>query len=247
MMKTNKLLLLGIVFCLAVVPIHAQKKSDRSYIRSGNRNYADSVWNKAEIKYRKAIDVNPASDDAKYNLGNTLYSNLITDTVQGGKPANEILEEIIQLYTDISKTEADDARMAQIQHNLGNAYYLYGVAQYSNGVENAKETLASSINAYKESLRLNPSDNETRFNLAKAKAVYNSVPKNPQSSDPNQQKNEDQQQEEESTTPPPVQENNNDISEENAEQILQSLMQDEKELQDRVQMKQEGKKLDKDW
>ena len=55
MMKTNKLLLFGIVFCLAVVPIHAQKKSDRSYIRSGNRNYADSVWNKAEIKYRKAI------------------------------------------------------------------------------------------------------------------------------------------------------------------------------------------------
>lgn len=248
-MKDHKLLLfiLMLGMCLSTCPLQAQKKSDRSYIRSGNRNYNDSVWNKAEIKYRKAIDVNPASADAKYNLGNTLYSSLVTDTVQGARPANEILEEIIQLYTEISKTETDETHLAQVQHNLGNALYLYGVAQYSNGVENAKETLAGSIDAYKESLRLNPSDNETRYNLAKAKAVYNSVPRSPQSSNPDQQKNDDQQQDDESTPPPPVQENNNDISEENAEQILQALMQDEKDLQERVQMKQDGKKLDKDW
>lgn len=246
-MRTKKYFFLTLILFFFLLPVQAQKKTDRSFVRSGNRSYADSVWNKAEVKYRKAIDLNPASAEAQFNLGNTLYSSLITDTVQGGKPANEILEEIIQLYSGLAQTEADDARKAQIQHNLGNAFYLYGVAQYSNGVENAKETLANSIRAYKESLRLNPSDNETRFNLAKAKAVYNSVPKSPQNPDPEQQRNENDQSDDQSTPPPPVQENNNDISEENAEQILQSLMQDEKELQDKVQMKQEGKKLDKDW
>lgn len=245
MMKYSRIIFVSLFLGILTLPIQAQKRSERSYIRSGNKAYKDSVWNKAEIKYRKAIDLNPASNDARYNLGNTLYNSVTTDTVQGDRTANEILDEVIESYINATKTETDDMKLAQAYHNLGNAYYLYGAAQYSSGVDKAKETLANSIMAYKESLRRNPSDNEERFNLAKAKVLYNSVPTNPQdqNQDQEQQQNQDQQQQQ----PEPPSEK--DISEDNAEQILQMLMQDEKDLQEKVQQmqQQQGKKLDKDW
>lgn len=246
-MKLQYFIPLFLLLSMLVLPGEAQKKTERSYIRSGNRSYNDSIWNKAEIKYRKALDLNPSCNDARYNLGNALYSGLINDSVQGEKPANEVLEEIIKVFNEATQNEQDNARLAQVYHNLGNACYLYGAAQYVNGVQQAKETLAKSIAAYKESLRLNPSDNETRFNLAKAKAIYNSVPSSPQ--DQNQDQNqEQQQQQDQQDQPQPEPPTERDMSEENAEQILQMLMQDEKDLQEKVQMQQQQtKKLDKDW
>lgn len=247
-MKYKYIIPLCLLLSMLVLPIEAQKKTDRSYIRSGNRSYNDSIWDKAEIKYRKALDLNPMSNDARYNLGNALYSGLINDTVQSGKPANEILDEVIKVFIEAIQNETDEARLAQIYHNLGNANYIYGTAQYINGVPQAKETLANSIAAYKESLRLNPSDNETRFNLAKAKAIYNSVPSSPQSQDQNQDQEQKQQPQDQQDKPQPEPPTERDISKENAEQILQMLMQDEKDLQEKVQMQQQQtKKLDKDW
>ena len=247
-MKIKYLISLSLLLSLIVLPTEAQKKTERSYIRSGNRSYNDSIWNKADIKYRKALDLNPVSNDAKYNLGNALYNGLINDSVQGEKPANEVMEEIIKVFTEATQNEQDDLRLSQVYHNLGNANYLYGAAQYVNGMPQAKETLANSIAAYKESLRLNPSDNETRFNLAKAKAIYNSVPSSPQSQDQNQDQEQQQQQQDQQDQPQPEPPTERDMSEENAEQILQMLMQDEKDLQEKVQMQQQQtKKLDKDW
>ena len=247
-MKKRSILSFFLLMGLLAMPAAAQKKTDRSYIRSGNRSYNDSIWKQADIKYRKAIELNPSSNDAKYNLGNTLYSGLITDTLQNGKPANEVLDEIIKVFTEAAQNETDDARLAQVYHNLGNANYIYGAAQYVNGMPQAKETLAQSILAYKESLRRNPSDNETRFNLAKAKAIYNSVPSSPQNQDQNQDQEEQQQQQDQQDNPQPEPPTERDMSEENAEQILQMLMQDEKDLQEKVQMQQQQtKKLDKDW
>lgn len=246
-MKINHILPFTLLLAFFVLPVEAQKKTERSYIRSGNRSYNDSIWNKAEIKYRKAIDLNPTSNDARYNLGNALYSGLINDTVQGEKPVEEVMKEIINVFNEATQNETDETRLAQVYHNLGNANYLYGAAQYVNGVPEAKETLAKSIAAYKEALRRNPSDNETRFNLAKAKAIYNSVPSSPQ--DQNQDQNqEQQQQQDQQDQPQPEPPTERDMSEENAEQILQMLMQDEKDLQEKVQMQQQQtKKLEKDW
>lgn len=48
------------------------QKSDRDYLRSGNKLYNDSLFVKAEVDYRKALEVNPKSTDAMFNLGNSL-------------------------------------------------------------------------------------------------------------------------------------------------------------------------------
>ena len=48
------------------------QKAERDYIRKGNRAFKDSVYVDAEVDYRKALDANPQSTIARFNLGNTL-------------------------------------------------------------------------------------------------------------------------------------------------------------------------------
>ena len=247
--------LLALLFSFVSQPVDAQKRTDRSYVRSGNRAYNDSLWHKAEIKYRKAMDMNVAYDDAKYNLANTLYSHLLTDSVPN-QQFSEVCKEIIDLYTASVANETDPMVKAAVNHNIGNTLYLRGIFEMNSRQQGIKETYAACINAYKEALRDNPADHETRYNLAKAKAIYNAVPpgnnqnqqdqqQEQQSSENDQQQQQDQQQEQQQQQ----QEQERDISKENAEQILQALMQDEKDLQEKAQKieNQKNRKLEKDW
>ena len=247
--------LLALLLCVVSQPVEAQKRTDRSYVRSGNRAYNDSLWHKAEIKYRKAMDMNVAYDDAKYNLANTLYSHLLTDSVPN-QQFGEVCQEIIDLYTASVANETNPMVKAAVNHNIGNTLYLRGLFEMNSRQQGIKETYAACINAYKEALRANPADHETRFNLAKAKAIYNAVPpgnnqnqqdqqQEQQSSENDQQQQQDQQQEQQQQQ----QEQERDISKENAEQILQALMQDEKDLQEKAQKieNQKNRKLEKDW
>ena len=247
--------LLVLLFCFVSQPVDAQKRTDRSYVRSGNRAYNDSLWHKAEIKYRKAMDMNVAYDDAKYNLANTLYSHLLTESVPN-QQFSEVCKEIIDLYTASVANETDPMVKAAVNHNIGNTLYLRGIFEMNSRQQGIKETYAACINAYKEALRDNPADHETRYNLAKAKAIYNAVPpgnnqnqqdqqQEQQSSENDQQQQQDQQQEQQQQQ----QEQERDISKENAEQILQALMQDEKDLQEKAQKieNQKNRKLEKDW
>ena len=63
---------IGLFFLLiAATTVHAQK-AERDLIRKGNRMYNDSVYENAEVNYRKALEINPKSTVAMYNLANTL-------------------------------------------------------------------------------------------------------------------------------------------------------------------------------
>lgn len=113
--------------------------SDRQYIRSGNRFYRQENYAKAEVEYRKALDKNSHNAQAMYNLGCAL--------MQQQKDSLAILQ-----LQNAGKTETAKLRKAMVYHNIGvicQKHRLYGDA----------------IEAYKESLRNNPSDDETRYNL----------------------------------------------------------------------------------
>ena len=241
-----------LLLALGVQPTMAQRRTDRSYVRSGNRAYSDSLWHKAEIKYRKATDMNPANIDAKYNLANTLYSHLVTDSVPS-EQFGEICQEIIELYTAAGANETDPMTKAAISHNIGNTLYLRGLFEMNARKEGVKQTYAACIDAYKDALRANPADHETRYNLAKAKAIYNAVPpgqnQNQQDQQQQEQKSSENQQQQQQEQQQQQQEQERDISKENAEQILQALMQDEKDLQEKAQKikNQKNRKLEKDW
>ena len=160
------------------------------------------------MNYRKAIDVNPKSAISMYNLGNTL--------MQQNK-----LQEAMEQFVAATKMEKDKGNLAQIYHNMGVIFH--------SGKDYAK-----AVEAYKESLRNNPKDNETRYNLALAQKMLKDQEQN--------QQNQDQQQQ-------PPQQQENQMSKENAEQLLKSVMQDEKDVQDKVKKQQviQGGRLEKDW
>lgn len=234
MIIRNKII--GIILLLMVAVSASAQKAERDYIRKGNRAYKDSTYINAEVNYRKAIDINPKSTIAMYNLGNTL--------IQQNK-----LQEAMEQYATAAKIEKDKSKLAQIYHNMGVIFH--------SGKDYAK-----AVEAYKESLRNNPKDNETRYNLALAQKMLKEQEQNQQNQEQNQdqdkkdkeneqdkqdqnkqdKQNQDQQQQQ-------SQPQDNKMSKENAEQLLKSVMQDEKDVQDKVKKQQviQGGRLEKDW
>ena len=217
----------------AVHTVFAQK-TDRDYIRSGNKLYNDSLFIKAEVDYRKALELNPKSTDAMFNLANALLMQ---------QKAKEAMEQ----YESVSKIEKDKEKLAQIYHNMG-------------VILQSSKQLPQCIEAYKESLRNNPKDDETRYNLALAQKQLKDQQQNQQNQDQQQQQqeqkedkqdqNKDQQeQNQDQQQQPQQQQNKNEMSKENAQQLLNAVMQDEKNVQDKVkkQIQIQGKKLEKDW
>ena len=189
---------LFILACSMVSNTFAQK-AERDYLRKGNRQYHDSAFVDAEVSYRKALEAKPTSAMSRYNLGNALLFQ--------NKP-----QEAMKEFEAASKMEHDKGKLASIYHNAG--VILQGAKQYQQAIE-----------AYKESLRNNPADHETRYNLALCQKLLKD------------QEQQNQQQDE------------NQMSKENAEQLLRSAMQDEKDVQDKVKKQQvlKGRKLEKDW
>ena len=230
----STLLLAGITHGLA------QDKTDRDYLRSGNKLYNDSLFIKAEVDYRKALELNPKSTDAMFNLANALLMQ---------QKAQEAMEQ----YQSVAKIEKDKLKLAQIYHNMG-------------VILQSSKQLPQCIEAYKESLRNNPKDEETRYNLALAQKLLKDQQQDQQNQDQQQQEQQQKQEEEkqeqnkdqqdqeqkrqeQQKNQQQQQQNKDEMSKENAQQLLNAVMQDEKNVQDKVkkQLQIQGKKLEKDW
>ena len=218
-------------FLLSAAGVSAQK-AERDYIRKGNRLFNDSVFVDAEVNYRKALEVNPKSAVSMYNLGNTLSQQ-------------QKFQEAMEQYDSASKIEKDKMKLAHIYHNMGVLFQ-------------AGKDYAKAVDAYKMSLRNNPADHETRYNLALAQKMLKDQQNQDQNKDQqqkqdqnkdkqNDQKKDDQKDQQQ---PPKPEKQDNQMSKENAEQLLNSVMQDEKDVQDKVKKQQkviQGGRLEKDW
>ena len=118
-------------------------QGDRQFTRHGNRLYHEQKFDKAEVEYRKAVSKNAQNSQALYNLGCALMMQQ--------KDSAAIIQ-----YQNAGKMETSKIRKAKVYHNIGvicQNHQMYGDA----------------IKAYEESLRNNPNDNETRYNLALCK------------------------------------------------------------------------------
>lgn len=223
-----------ILLLLTTISVSAQK-AERDFIRKGNRQFKDSVYVNAEVNYRKALDINPKSTISMYNLGNTL--------TQQNK-----LQEAMEQYVGATKIEKDKANLGQIYHNMGTIFM-------------SQKDYVKAVEAYKQSLRNNPKDDETRYNLALAQKLLKDQQQNQQNQDQSQEQkeqekeqdkqnqNKQEQQQNQDQQPPKPEKKDNEMSKENAEQLLKSVMQDEKDVQDKVKKQQvlKGGKLEKDW
>lgn len=228
---------------LAAPAAMAQKES--SDVRRGNKQYEQGNFSEAEVDYRRGLDKNDQSFEAHYNLGDALFRQ---------EKYPEALEQYTLAEKQLKGKDGEDSRkvkerLAATYHNIGNACY-------------AQQQFDKAVAAYQESLRRNPKDNDTRYNLVKAMQQLQQ-----QQQQQNQDQKQDQQQQNDSTQQqqqqPQQQEQQPDnqqnqdqqqqeqdqqMDKETAEQILQALEQDEQETQEKLQ-RQQGKKrrVEKEW
>lgn len=251
-------------YCIAIflfIPlcIHAQR-TDREFVRKGNKLFADSLYIKAEENYLKAIDKNSASIEATYNLGNTYIEQ------QKGQEAVDQYQKAITImeleYDKLSNSgNTSDKELKELDNKIAQAYHNTGV------VMQASQNYGPAVAAYKQALRRNPTDHETRYNLALAmhqlkEREKQQDQKNQDQQEQKQEQKQDQQQQEQQQDQQqqkPEQnqqqqeqqsEKQDEMSQENAEQLLEAAMQDEKDVQERVQKSiqiQSKGQLDKDW
>lgn len=226
------------------------EKVERNSIRKGNDLFNDKKYTEAEIEYRKALEANPSSQIATYNLGAALYKQ---------QKWNDSRNE----YRKIVQSSSDSLRTAHAWHNLGNISFQ-------------EKNYAQSIEEYKNALRRNPKDNETRYNLRLAQLLLEKQQQDQQNQDKNnkdqQDKNKDQQKDQkqqnqdqnkndqnnqdqkdnkQQENPQQQQPQQSQMSKENAQQILDAIQQDERDTQEKVQralmQQQKRKKTDKEW
>ena len=223
----------------------AMAQNDRQYVRKGNRLFKKGDYSNALLEYQKALSVNENNTQAIYNMG--------CAALQMG---NDSLA--VKQFETAGRAETNKIRKAQAFHNIG--VVMQAHQQYDQAIE-----------AYKEALRNNPTDNETRYNLVLCKRQQKqnqqdqqnqqnqqNQDKNDKNKDQNQNKNQDKKQDKD-------QDKNQDqdkqdknqykqeqqqMSPENAQRLLDAAVQEEKRTQERLQkaMQQPRRKmLQKNW
>lgn len=243
---------IGITFLLLLSVLSASaQKAEREHIRRGNRLFRDSVYVDAEVNYRKAMEINSNSVLSMYNLGNALMQqNKMQDAMELYVNAAKALENQKKNHDTTVDKEEVKSMLAKAYHNIGVIWHT-------------QKEYAKAIEAYKQALRNNPKDDETRYNLALAQKMLQDQQQDQQNQDGGEQNQENQQQQQqdqqeqqnqqdqqqEQQQSPEEQQQDNQMSKENAEQLLRAVMQDEKDVQDKVKKQQavQGGRLEKDW
>ena len=204
-------------------------QNDRQLIREGNRQYRQKQYSQAEVLYRKAIAQKADNAQAVYNLGCALMMQQ--------KDSAAIVQ-----YEHATKLEKNKLRQSKAWHNIGvicQGHKMYGDA----------------IKAYEQSLRFNPADDETRYNLALCKQLNKNNPqqdKNKQQDKKNEEQENDngQQQKKDKKDQQKQEQPKDQMSKENAERLLDAAVQNEKATQQRLKkaMQQPQKKqIQKNW
>ena len=252
----KKILFISLLFIFAQ---QAFAQKERKYIREGNGYYNDGLkdtakldtisFGKAEVAYRRALQIKPDDFHWQFNLANSIYKQ--------NKPDQAATE-----FEKLAEQTKDPAEKTLVYHNLGNSLL-------------AQKKFDPSIEAYEKALRINPNDPETKYNLAYAMKMKKKdqeqkkkdQDKKDKDKDKNKDKNKDNKdnkdqnkdQNKDNKDPNKDQDNKdkqqqpqqNKISKQSAEQMLKALENDEKQTQEKVKKAQaqraEKMKVEKNW
>lgn len=227
--KSVIMFLLILLIRISVFSHTACAQADKKFIRQGNREYEKSRYSESEILYRKALDKNKQSADAVFNAGDALYKQ------EKYEDAGKQFIENINLNEDSNKKSAGF-------YNLGNSFLK-------------SNKLKESIDAYKNSLRLNPQNLEAKYNLAYAQDLLQQQQQQQQQNQDQQQQKQDKNNQDQNKEKEQDQSDNKEqqdqqqqpqqddqaISKEDAERILNALENDEKNVQEKVKLAKAAK------
>ena len=150
--------------------VQAQEGAVTNHIYEGNSKVKEEAFSEAEKAYRKALSIAPEKATALYNLGNTHF-------------LDAQYEEASQRFFQTQKFATTKEDKHKAFHNMGNVFMK-------------KKDYQKAVEAYKNALRNNPSDEETRYNYALAKELLEKE-KPPQEQEQDDKKDQKDQQKEE--------------------------------------------------
>ena len=136
-------------------------QNERSIVRDGNKNYDKGLFSDSEINYRKSLSKNKGFEEAQFNLADALFKQDRYD------------ESINVLNNLISETDNTNLK-SEAYYNLGNNLLQ-------------KQQLENAVDAYKNCLRLNPSDEEARYNLSKVMSLMQQQEQNEEQQEQNEE------------------------------------------------------------
>lgn len=230
-------------FLLALACGVCMAQTDRKEVRAGNRQYRKGNWQNAEIEYRKAQAKDSTSFAAGYNLAGVLY-----------REGN--FDEAAKTLDRLKEIAPASGRAADYFYNQGN-------------VAVQKKDWKAAVEAYKQSILLNPEDLEAKENYAYAKQMLkdeeqqggegdNQQDHDNKDQDKNQDKNQDNsgQDQNQGDRPDPQQdpqqgEGDAKISPQQAQQMLKAIQAREKKTQDKVNKEKaallKSRQKEKNW
>ncbi len=254
--------------CLSFISVISYSQSDAKIkFNEGIEAYNEGDYENAQKLFEKAYELDKDYSKAIYNAGNSAYLN------------GEI-ENAESYYNRYIEDQQDNKLKAEAYHNLGNLFYKKFLAdkkksennpdpQQNKDQESNIDNLKKSIDYYKNALRANPNDDETRYNLSSA---LKHIPPPPPPSEDNQKKKEDQNQDKDKEEKKDQQQNQDqnqedkkeenkqeeeeekegEISKDQMEKILKDINNEEKKLmeqmmKDSLKTKKGGAKNYKDW
>lgn len=217
-----------LVILLVMLCLPAFSQEDKKLIREGNKQYNNGNYIEAEKQYRQALEKKKDSYKAMYNLGDAYYKQ--------GK-----YQEAANQFEMLSTKKTSRDTLAKVYHNLGNS--LLKQKEYEK-----------SIKAYKNALKNNPNDEDTRYNLAYAQKMLQQQQQQKQKQDQQKQDKQDQKKDKEKKDMKDQQQQQQhpqqQMSKEDAQRLLDALNNDEKDIQKKLKV-EKGKgqpvRTDKDW
>jgi tetratricopeptide (TPR) repeat protein len=139
-----------ITYLILLISFVLQAQEKDKFLPQGNEKFADKNYADAEAEYRLSQAKFKKKSIASYNLGTSIYKQ------------NQTAEAKYQFAKAIKDAKTKGEKH-QAFHNLGNSFMKE--KNYSNAVE-----------AYKNALRNDPNDEETRYNFALAKKMLKDNP-----------------------------------------------------------------------
>ena len=224
------------------INLFGQDESYNKNLYDGNINY-DKDFLLAENSYRKAISINSSNIKAPYNLSNKYYEEGLYD------------EALIRQAEALKNANSSNEKH-RINHNIGNILMK-------------KDLCKEALEAYKDALRNNPNDDETRYNLSLAKLCADEQNKNNEKKDDQKddqqkddqkddqqkdnkqdQKNDNKNEQNDKKNNPSKDRGSAKLSPEQIKNLLKAMNNEENKVQAKInEKKQKGVKIvtEKDW
>ena len=218
------------------VSSYADNRQARKLIRKGNALYRADKRQEAQVDYLKAYRADSTDARVQYNLATSMFPQDYK-LVQ-----KERCDTMAMMFERAAQAETNPLRKAKAYHNEGVAYQ--GVKDFGKAIE-----------AYKNALRCNPNDDESRYNLVLCQRQLKNQGggnNNQQQDKQDQQDKQQQQQQQDKQEKQDQQKQQQEppMSKENAEQLLNAAMQREKETQKRMkeaQQQPQRRRIEKNW